>query len=546
MKISIRNFRAISEADIETGLVNLIAGRNEAGKTSIAQAIAAALTGQIMPIDGLTKSHAGMLVHSGNASGEVSIDNAVGMSRVSYPDAERTTDGTPLEISTYAAGIASVFDTPKKQRGKLISEILKSDPTSADLVAELKKFKIPEPVIKKVIETVEAIGFDSAFAQSKESGARLKGQWEEVTGDRYGSAKAGSWQPPAWTPDLETETEENLTAKLKQENEWLTAAISHEAISESDRQKLQAVADTIPELESKEKAIQLTLYALFTNQTDIKKAIRETPAPIEDKVMECPCCRAKLKYLNGELLPTDDHHDNAEFSQTKTKLAELEKSLSEVDAEIRIVSADSAVIKSELKSAYSARESVSKPAEAVDTDKVEDCKKRIALAQDRLSAFQKNKKAAAYAAGIVINKEMQSILAPDGIRQRTLKSALGKLNDKLGQYSELAKWKRAEIKENMSISYGGNPFMLISQSAQFRCKVLFQLAFADLDGSRLVLIDAADVLDRPGRNGLLNLMSKMSIPSIIFMTMEKDSVPKMPESIGKSFWIENGKVEEMK
>lgn len=74
MDVRIRDFRGIEHADIRLSGLTLIAGSNGAGKTSIAQAVAAVLTGQTVPIKGLRKADAGALVRYGAAGAEVTLD----------------------------------------------------------------------------------------------------------------------------------------------------------------------------------------------------------------------------------------------------------------------------------------------------------------------------------------------------------------------------------------------------------------------------------------------------------------------------------------
>ena len=76
MNVTIQNYRGLASASLDLSKICLLAGPNEAGKTSTVQAVAAALTGDPVPIRGVKKSDAGLLVRSGTANGNVKLTGA--------------------------------------------------------------------------------------------------------------------------------------------------------------------------------------------------------------------------------------------------------------------------------------------------------------------------------------------------------------------------------------------------------------------------------------------------------------------------------------
>ena len=102
MNIQITNYRGIATADLDLTKICLVAGPNEAGKTSISQATAAALTGDPVPITGIKKTQAGMLVRSGTASGSATLTTDKGNTAVTWPNAKVKTEGAPPFASHYA------------------------------------------------------------------------------------------------------------------------------------------------------------------------------------------------------------------------------------------------------------------------------------------------------------------------------------------------------------------------------------------------------------------------------------------------------------
>ena len=142
IKINITDFRGIEKADIEVTGLALVAGVNAAGKTSVCQASAAALTGNVTPLHGLRKSEAGTLVRSGAPDGGVVVATADGTSQIRWPIAKMTTEGTPPQASAVAAGLESVATMSSGDRAKALMPYLKAEPTREDLAAALPDIKI--------------------------------------------------------------------------------------------------------------------------------------------------------------------------------------------------------------------------------------------------------------------------------------------------------------------------------------------------------------------------------------------------------------------
>ena len=108
-----------------------------------------------------------------------------------------------------------MLDLDPADRAKELINFLKADVTKADLTARVKEIavklgnvkaaedgtitltKAQTDYIEKLWATIAEIGWDNAHASYEETGKRMKGQWEQLTGERrYGSAKASNWITP--------------------------------------------------------------------------------------------------------------------------------------------------------------------------------------------------------------------------------------------------------------------------------------------------------------------------------------------------------------
>ena len=92
------------------------------------------------------------------------------------------------------------------------------------------------------------------------------------------------------------------------------------------------------------------------------------------------------------------------------------------------------------------------------------------------------------------------------------------------------------------MTYGGRPYGLLSESEGFRSRAVLAIACAKMDGSPVVILDGAEVLDRDGRNGLIGAIKasgKMALLGMMFMASA--DVPDLAKAgLGESYWIENG------
>ena len=540
MKISIRNFRGCSEADIDASGLTLIAGKNHSGKTSIIQATAAALTGNAIPIPGLAKTNAGLLVRSGSGGGQVSVDSGIGVSTVSYPAAKRESTGEPATISDDAAGLHSFLDDTAAQRSQTVSELLHALPTREQLAAELAKIGASEAGVERVWELIQKAGWDNAHHVAKETGVRLKGQWDNESGQRYGAKKAESWTPADWTEDMRDATEESLTAAVKQETEWLEAAISHRAVDDAELARRKDLVDSIPVLQAQHKTETESVAALEKCIRDMTDRLIAMPSAIAPVSMPCPHCGKPVQVYGVKLIAPEEI-PKSELSKRAAAVADCKKSIEETREELKRVSAALAVT---AKSIAVAQAAVTAPAASASTEPtagVDEVRGRLDFARKRLDSWRKRARAESIHNQIMRNQEIIDMLAPDGLRLTTLKAALGSLNNRLRDLAAMAGWRAPELKQDMSVTYGGSLYLTLSESEQYRVRILYQIAFAELQDSQTVLIDRADILDSTGRNGLIKLIRDSKIGAIIAMTVNsKDKCPVMKAVGGVSYWVEGG------
>ena len=554
MQISITNFRRIKSAEITAEKITILAGKNGDGKTSVVQAIAAAVSGQIIPIDELKKQDAGQLVHTGTGRAEIIVTTPVGSATVTYPDAKRSSEGAFCEISKTAAGLESFVNLPVAERIKYITDLMGCDPRQEDLEETLCKIGITPEVIARIWHTCKAQGWDAAHKSAKESGSKLKGGWEEVTGERYGSDKAASWLPKTWETDLQDITEAELQTNIQNEKGWLEAAISNAAVSNDEIARLTKASDALPGLQKTEADLKSQLDALDTNEIDLAKALRELPTATQPATVPCPHCGGHV-IITGNKLSKPSTLSPDEIQARAESLQEANAALQRVKIEIPRVNTELGLTKAKLNAATAAQLKLAqiKTAPADTATNVDDCRTRLKHAEERLAACQAYRNAAKKHDTIQKNQKIIDILAPDGLRLQMLKTATTEINKRLSEISQVTGWQAVKIHDDMSVSYGEYPYILVSKSTQFRAVVSMQMVFAALDGSVMVLIDGADILDTAGRNGLFKMLAWYHGRAIVAMTIilkkdqsPADAVPPVDKIGGCCYWLENGTATKVK
>ena len=195
-------------------------------------------------------SEAGALVHAGAAKAEMFIESPGGEGRINIPPGRYSSKGErPPRASRYALGLDSLVNLDPKERAKALADYLKTVPTKDDLAAAF--VDRPPEVVEKIWKGVETLGWDGAHERAKETGAKLKGQWEAVSGENFGTQKITNFVPEGWSDDLASASLESLTADIAQAKEFLKAAVSHSAVSSEERARLNLLTSNLPVLKGR-------------------------------------------------------------------------------------------------------------------------------------------------------------------------------------------------------------------------------------------------------------------------------------------------------
>jgi energy-coupling factor transporter ATP-binding protein EcfA2 len=587
MQAHIINYRGISKATIDLSKIALVAGANGAGKSSVCQAVAAALTGEPVPMDGVKKTGAGVLVRAGTAAGRVEIVGGNGTTEITWPAAKVKIVGNPPAASMFATGLSSIVTKPDKERVAFLIDYLHAKPTKEDLQAAVASLKLPDGTLGKLWELIELQGWDGAYSQIKEKGAKMKGQWEYVTNGNYGKKKAESWIPNGYGPDLEGASEETLKALVTDAKDAVEGAISVGAVDDSKRGEWQGLAGMLLDRKcsleaAKGKLIDGALAKDLEKQladarivvADAQKALDivaaelknlEAPPAVRsvagDRLI-CPECKTLL-HVKGKLLErvADEQPglvDVAGIADAKKRLATAEQTVTECasardDIQARYTKENNdyvAALSAQareigeaerlVKESEEARQKLAEPVPTGNGQDVEQCRNAVALAETRLKAFTSKRDADKIHASIEMNQGLLAHIAPTGVRADVLTLALAGFNSALAGLSGVAGWPAVVIEPDLSWSFGGTPYYLCSESEKFRVKVVVQAAMAGREKAGALVVDGADILDKGGRNGLFWLLAYVGIPALVGMTIDaRENVPNLAKAgLGTSYWLD--------
>lgn len=437
-----------------------------------------------------------------------------------------------------------------KTRARALAEYMKADPSRDDLADALRDADIPEDKLADAWKQVEVHGWDGAAEQYKLDGSAAKREWERLTGEKYGSTKAALWAPAGYSGDLDGDTEA-LAAAVDKARADHEQAVRAEAASGERMARVAEQAGRLPGLLLQEAEALEEVGKLTEGKRAAEEYLSSLPGvPHSGNTASCPCCGAAVTVrqngAGGFDLVKAVSLDELEASKRLADIADAREGLQAVISNMSAVSDRVNEIKAEIRLAEQAKrehERLSALAGAASAMTVAEAKEAFDRAETRLEVAAMKARADGLHAEITTLAALVKALSPEGVRKRKLAQAVEAFNGSiLSPLCDTAGWKPVALTEALSVTYGGRPYALLSDSEQYRVRVTLQIAMARLDGSALVIIDGAEILDPAGRNGLFSLLADTGLPALVGMTVA--SAAKAPDlakhGLGRTYWIEAG------
>lgn len=550
----IRNVAGCAAATLKPGPIALVTGPNEQGKSSTLQACAAVLTGKAAMRQVRVKAELPDLVRDGEKEGVAFVANETGNARMDWPAGKYTAEGAePPHATLIAAGMVSVLDMKAEDRAEILIELLQASPTQRDFVGAMPK-EFPADGVTGLWGVIHKNGWEAAEKRVRERRLGLVGQWEKASGVNYGPALAQGWKPAGWAPDLEEQGEDGLNLALHAAKSRVDHAAIAIATERARRQLLRTQADRRDEIERNlEQAIKLEDAA--RQRYVAAQGARQQCLPIGQtgnidlNQHPCPHCGKDLIMLDGkpakpedakpiprdELMKRDQAIKRAdeELREAQTALGQLQQDVGRWQLE-RTAAMDA---DQELAHAPAIADHHGADAPAADAG--------IAAAEARLAVFRTWHTATGLQDQIELLKAAEDVCSPAGVRQTKLAGHLEGFNARLAVLCKTLQRPPLSIEPDLSIMFGKRRYEAHSDSGRWRARVAFQIAVAMMDGSKCLVIDAADILDAPSRAMLMGTVMRSQLPAVIAMTAwDPAHMPNLAEKgAGETYWCDDGKVE---
>jgi hypothetical protein len=526
MNLTIKNLRGIESAEIPLDKITLVCGMNGAGKTSVSMAAAACLMQTAAPVAGMMKKDARLLLRDGQKSGSASLNGIT----VHWPGGTVSGDPAPV-FSAMTAGVESLATMPPKERGPWLIENLKAEPEREAVVAALTGIGLPAAGVDAVLGEITANGWDAAHARARDNGTKAKGAWEQITGERWGEQKAQGWKPGTLTMT----DPEAINQAVAVSQAAYDAAVATSAVAQSEIDRLMVLAARAGDLAAMAVQAGEKLTALEQAEASAAETLRRTPAPGKpETTAACPDCGVALVVVSAtelrhpvQIKIDDGSHGRALATHTAA-LTALRQARDTVAAAAR-----------ERNAAHDAVAALENMPAATGSSHSE-ASEALHAAQAQALDYRRMMDAERQRQGVLRSAMIADLLAPDGLRRDALESQIEAMNQQVGAICTRAGWKPATVQSDGSIAAAGRPYALLSASEQFRVRVALQIWQAAREASPLIIVDAADILDGPGRAGLMRALGGLRA----LVTMTYDSRAKMPAARDgfAVCWVDGGTV----
>lgn len=547
LTIAVNNFRGIKTAVIQLNTIALLCGRNEQGKSSVIDAIRSVLNGTTAPY-GLTKDElATQLVFQGETNASVGLrDDEQGREMVmTWPAAEVETTGAPFRSTAFATGARYFTDLTERERAQVLSEYLKTNPTEDEFFKATEGCGLIPTDVTAAWTDVAKLGWDGAWAKHKQEATKLKGGWDTLTGASYGVKVGANWRPKGWGPEHEALTDAELEAELKTATDELEGAIGKVAIGKDERAKFEGLAKQIPKLKELLETRTKEGQRAKATKDKAEKDYQAVPVVPPDKFPACPHCQQAVQVFAAQGGGYTLRAPAAALSEKKKKELvdqaedakriwdEANKAYEDAQNSYRVVALD-------LQKAEDAKAQLeSSDGEATKVD-LEELRTEVNRVKSIIGGKTKIRDALKKHMDVMARLNLVGVLAPEGLRHSKLAEKLDVFNAVLAHHCDTAGWAPVTIDQAGDVSLNGIRYDLCARSGQMRCDVTLQVAFAALDGSEILLVDDADMMDGKGRNGLFALLASTEKHCVVGMMLTK--VAQAPDlaaaELGATWWID--------
>lgn len=572
-RIEVANILGLHRADLDINTpILMVLGSNEAGKSSLRDAVSMAILGDPSRLKIKNKGELVQLMHGDAKKGRVTLlagEELIG--QYTLPKGEHEAQEIPsAEFLPYVVNpklTASLDD--KSLRSMLFS--LTRCKTNPELI---KKLLLDRGAREELVEEVKPMlraGFPSASKDAAERATQAKGAFRALTGDNWGSNQSEGWEleiPDA--PEMPDVSPEAIDAVIAQHTTMaaevekgvkfiagLEGKIEQASTYSARHAELTEAAGLLKRAQAKLESDQSTLEELEATLAPTIQRLQEMQAGVVP--VACPCC-AELLRITGQKLEKFEGLQ-ADTKATTDLALDVNRSKSAVDMLKRTIANDIAAVTTaenaakDLKALETAGVPEIKPNSLEgSTEKLNQCRIKADQLRAKVETMKQRQemiagaeettaKARKYHAEVIDWLLIADALKPDGIPAEILGNALKPVNDSLAILSRISGWKKVEISSDMAITADGRIYGLMSESAQWRIDTLLAAMISQISELKFIMLDRFDVLDGQGRKQLIGMLRTLTdmklIDQAIVCGTNKEVFQGMPADIGQ-VWVQDG------
>lgn len=509
-RIRVHNFLRLAEVDAAfPGTCHVVAGGNESGKSSLLEAIRFVFRGD-NPRIWVKKNH-DRLIRRGAKKGSVEIHDGERKARRNVKDGKLTgqlLDQAPEPTAlAIAIGVKTFGNLDLHQRREFLLDLCDVRLDADQIMARLEKRGLPAKLLERV-RPLLAGGWEAVQPEAKTKISELRGQWQEITGERYGSKKAEDWEA-----ELPAPPDDERLAEIEREIEACRESV---ATRQKDlgalRYRLNNAKQSGPDRETIEDANADLDRLLERSRTLTEKRDRafEKGEAGDTPVMPCPECGVELvgdksgfgtlqRLVRADAMKEQSIDARAEYEKYNAELREVQSEIKKVRpiAETPLPSGDNPdELAKEIEATESSLASAQNEAGALEAEK-RDLEQRGAEYDRAKDATERAGKVHQAIEGW---QQVADMMAPDGIPGEILAESLRPINDALIDSCRAGGWEPVQIDADMTIRRGADDYDLLSESARWLADAALGDVVSRLSGFRFLALDRLDVIE-PARRG---------------------------------------------
>ena len=567
MRLTVQNVMGAEHVELELvqGQAVEVVGPNASGKTSVAVAAQAVLARTPNPL-GLAGPEAKRAYQhdaGGDSWAALDVDGATVTWQVRAGRIVAPTDDSALSRAEAVGMVDFTARRGAKEQAALLQPLLLPPPAEVEqAVAERLERYMPAQDLMGVMKMLRERGWDATEAVFAERAREAKRQWSALTNRTYGVRVAGDWRPTAWHADFDRLTVQQAESAVVEARDLLSRLHKVQAVTQAEAEAAAEAAGQLPTADTDLRELERTLSTMRGDRAGIpvstsRDSAREAEAiwwadqrhlrALQDVVgvdtsVSCPHCgnpvvvtaagdlavydtvgadlrraelRGQIETIGSVMTEHAGDYQQAVERHTadSEKAAKLDEDLHAMEqARARLMAerdhlAETAAKRGEVETAED-RATLAEAQQAV-----EDAQKVVGLVAVASQAGRLHETVVRYT-------EAAQAVGPQGVRATMLATGLGRLNAGLNVLSDTAEWPafnvdRAGALWLMARRPGQDaekvrPVALCSESERWRAQASMQLTLAALSGSRVVVLDRADLLDPRNRDGLVRAVERVA------------------------------------